>query len=126
MATRFTLGRVRGLGSAKEGVHHWWMQRASAVALIPLYLWFAFSVTALAGAPHAALLAWVGAPVNAVLLIALIAANFYHGHLGLQVVFEDYVPHEGKRLACLLVSQFLSTLFALGGALAVLKIALGG
>ena len=80
------LARVRGLGSAKEGADHWWAQRLTAVALVPLTLWFVYSVVSLLGAGHAEAVAWASAPLNALLLVLLIATTFYHAQLGLQVV----------------------------------------
>ena len=86
MSRRSALGRVRGLGSAKEGVGHWWAQRLTALALVPLTIWFAASVAALTGASHPEMVAWAGSPLVAGLLILLIVATFYHNYLGLQVV----------------------------------------
>ena len=122
---RSPLGRAIGLGSAKEGVTHWWRQRISALALVPLTLWFVIAVIALVGADHAAFVAWVRSPMPAVLLILLLVATFYHTALGLQVVIEDYIHGEVMRLAALLVMRLLCILFAVRGILAVLKMALG-
>ena len=122
---RSPLGRAIGLGSAKEGVTHWWRQRVSALALVPLTLWFVIAVIALVGADHAAFVAWVRSPMPAVLLILLLVATFYHTALGLQVVIEDYIHGEVMRLAALLVMRLLCILFAVRGILAVLKMALG-
>ena len=122
---RSMLGRVRGLGSAKEGVSHWWAQRLTAVALVPLVLWFVISVISLAGADHAAVRAWAGGPVVATLLVALIIAVFTHAKLGLQVVLEDYIHHEGTRVAAIVVMQGAVFLVGLAGVIAVLKLALG-
>ena len=93
---RTPLARAMGLGSAKEGVQHWWAQRVSAVALVLLGLWFVASLIALAGADHLRVVAWLHGPLAAVLTILMLAAVFYHTALGLQVVIEDYVhtvPH---------------------------------
>src|SRR4029077_18331937 len=100
---RSSLGRAIGLGSAKEGVGHWWRQRVSALALVPLILWLVISVIGLIGADHAAFVAWVRSPMPAVLLILLLVATFYHTALGLQVVIEDYVHGEAMRLSALLL-----------------------
>ncbi len=120
MSRRSALGRVRGLGSAKEGVGHWWAQRLTALALVPLTIWFAASVAALTGASHPEMVAWAGSPLVAGLLILLIVATFYHNYLGLQVVIEDYVHHEGWKLGLLLLIQGASILLALTGVLSVL------
>ena len=100
---RSQLGRARGLGAAKSGAAHWWAQRVTAVALIPLSLWFVWVALRLVGASHEELLAWIGGPIPVVLLIALVVASFYHLALGLQVVIEDYVPGDTARMATLLV-----------------------
>jgi succinate dehydrogenase / fumarate reductase membrane anchor subunit len=120
---RSPLGRVRGLGSAKEGAHHWWVQRLTAVALVPLTLWFIASLLVLTGASHGEVALWLARPHNAVLMLALIGATFWHGALGLQVVIEDYIHGEGVRVVTLLVMKAAMALLALFAALAVLKVA---
>lgn len=122
---RTSLGRVRGLGSAKEGVEHWWVQRLTAVALIPLTVWFVASIVGLAGAPYPQVAAWIGHPVHGTLLVLLLVATFHHAQLGLQVVVEDYVHNEGTKLVTLLLIKGLCWLLALGSALAVLKLMFG-
>jgi succinate dehydrogenase / fumarate reductase, membrane anchor subunit len=121
---RSSLGRAIGLGSAKEGVGHWWRQRVSALALVPLTLWFVIAVISMIGADHAAFVAWVKSPMPEVFLILLLVAVFYHTALGLQVVIEDYVHREAMRLAALLLMRLLCILFAVRGILAVLTMAL--
>jgi succinate dehydrogenase / fumarate reductase, membrane anchor subunit len=123
---RSPLGRAVGLGSAREGVEHWWAQRVSAVALIPLGLWFAASLVALAGADRAAVLAWLHAPVQAILAILLLIAVFYHAALGLQVVVEDYVHAEWLKVSSLVTMRLVSFGLAVAGIFAVLRIAFGG
>src|SRR5438270_6324665 len=91
---RSPLGRAIGLGSAKEGVEHWWALRLTSIALVPLVLWFVIAVIALAGADRALLVDWIRHPVPAVLLVLLLATTFHHSALGLQVVIEDYVGNE--------------------------------
>ena len=122
---RSPLGRAIGLGSAKEGVEHWWRQRVTALALVPLTLWFLISVIGLVGADHAVFVAWVRSPMPAMLLILLLVATFYHLALGLQVVVEDYIHGEALRLGTLIVIRFLCVVFAIRGILAVLKLAFG-
>ena len=123
---RSPLGRALGLGSAKEGVEHWWRQRTSALLLVPLVLWFAITVIGLVGADRAAMVAWMHNPIAAVLMILLIVATFYHAALGLQVVIEDYIHGEAAKLATLLVTRLLCILFVLRGVLAVLTLAFAG
>jgi len=122
---RTPLGRVRGLGSAKEGVQHWWVQRLTALALVPLSLWFIYSMIRLTGAEHSIVVAWFGHTLNAVLMIVLIATTFHHAQLGLQVVIEDYVHHEGRKLASIITIKFLAVLLAAAAIFGVLRIALG-
>lgn len=126
MSLRTPLGRVRGLGSAKEGVHHWWMQRTTALALVPLTIWFVSSVLSLVGAGHAAVVEWLASPWSATFMVLLIVATFYHMQLGLQVVIEDYVHNEGAKFASLLVMKGVTFVLGLVAVLSVLKIALGG
>lgn len=126
MSLRSPLGRVRGLGTAKEGVSHWWAQRLTALALIPLTVWFVVSIAILTGADHAAVREWAGSPLVASLLILLIVAVFYHSYLGLQVVVEDYVHHEGFKVGGLIVIQGLSILLAVIGIVSVLRLLLAG
>ncbi len=126
MSLRSPLGRVRGLGSAKSGTHHFWMQRVTAVALIPLTLWFVYSVIALAGANYATAVAWLQSPTTAVLMLVLIVATFHHMQLGLQVVIEDYIHGEGVKIVSLMIMKGGSLLLAVGAAFAVLKVAFGG
>ena len=122
---RSPLGRAVGLGSAKEGVQHWWRQRLTAVALVPLALWFAASVLAHLGSDHAQFIAWLRAPVPAILMILLLGASFYHAALGCQVVIEDYVHGGAAKLLALTAVRFACVLLAVAGIFAVLRIALG-
>jgi succinate dehydrogenase / fumarate reductase membrane anchor subunit len=123
---RSYLGRARGLGSAHAGFHHWWVVRLTALALVPLTLWFVFSLVQLTGAPYAAVRAWAGSPVNATLLLALIAATFQHMHLGVQTVAEDYIHTDAVRLTLVLGVKAASALLAVAAAIAVLKLAIAG
>lgn len=126
MNLRSPLGRVRGLGSAKSGTEHWWAQRLTALALIPLSLWFVASLAAMAGADYATVRAWVDSPLVAALLILLICATFYHAYLGVQVVIEDYVHAEALKVAALVLVAGLSILLAVIAVLSVLVLLFGG
>ena len=121
---RSPLGRAIGLGSAKEGVEHWWALRITSIALVPLVLWFVTAVIGLAGADHGVLADWVSQPLPAVLLVLLLVATFYHSALGMQVVIEDYVDNEGVRLALGITVRLAHVLLAALGIFAVLRIAL--
>jgi succinate dehydrogenase / fumarate reductase membrane anchor subunit len=123
--TRTPLSRARGLGSAKEGVHHWWMQRVTAIALIPLVVWFAISLVMLTGADFAVVRAWIGSPLVMVLLTLTIGVGLYHGQLGLQVVWEDYTDG-ALRVFLILFTKFIAVLFGLGAILAIMRIGFGG
>jgi len=121
---RSQLGRARGLGAAKAGAAHWWAQRMTAVALVPLTLWFVWSALRLVGAAHEDVLAWIGGPIPVVLFIALVVASFYHLSLGLQVVIEDYVHTEPARLISLLLTKGVIILLALTCLVSILKLGL--
>ena len=120
---RTPLSRVRGLGSAKDGTHHWWVQRLSAVALVPLTVWFVISVISLAGADHAAVSAWLAQPLSAVFMLLFVVATFYHLQLGVQVVIEDYIHGEATKIICLVALKLLSIALGVAGVFAVLKVA---
>jgi succinate dehydrogenase / fumarate reductase, membrane anchor subunit len=124
---RTPLGRAIGLGSAKEGVQHWWMQRVTAAALVPLAIWFVVGVIALAGsgADRAAFIAWLRDPVSAAVWVLLLIAAFYHGALGLQVVIEDYVGSEAARLGLIVLMRLMALLGCILGIVAVAKLSLG-
>ena len=121
---RSPLGRARGLGSARAGSHHWWAQRLTAIALVPLTLWFIFSVIHLTGATHQVVIAWLSSPLTLGLMLALIVATFHHLQLGVQVVIEDYVHDERAKLTAVLVVRALCILLALVCIVSVLKIGL--
>jgi len=125
MSLRSPLGRVLGLGSAKHGTAHWWAQRVSAVAMAFLGLWFVISLAALPGFAHADAVAFIGHPVNAVLLLLLSVAMAYHSWLGVQVVIEDYVHAHVLRLVLLFLSRFAHIFLAVAAVFAILKIGLG-
>ena len=121
---RTDLGRVRGLGSAKEGVHHWWMQRLTAIALVPLILWFVASLAGLAGAGHTETVEWLGSPLVAIAMILMVVATLYHAALGVQVVIEDYVHHEGLKFFWLIAVKFIFLIFGMAAVFSLLKLAL--
>lgn len=122
MHYRTPLSRVRGLGSAQSGTHHWWMQRVTAVALIPLSF-FAINLLDLSfNAPYAQTIAWLASPLHSTLIIAWLLAVFYHAALGLQVVIEDYVAVEGTKIIAIWSVNLVFLLLALAAVLAVLRI----
>lgn len=123
MSLKSPLGRVLGLGSAGTGTEHWLGQRLSAVALVPLTLWFALALLALPSLDYYSVAAWVAAPLNAILLMLLVVALIYHSSLGTQVVVEDYVHAPGLRVLALVVLRLLHIGLAVAGVSAVFLIA---
>ena len=121
-AFRTPLKIVRGLGSAREGTHHWWMQRVTAMALAPLSVWFLWFVICNKDGDYAALSAAVGQPLNAVLLLAFIWALFHHAYLGLQVVIEDYVHPGALEITLMVLIRFAAILAVLMSSIAILRL----
>lgn len=119
------MGRVLGLGSAKDGTGHWWTQRVSAVALLVLGLWFLLSLQFLPDIGHEEIVAWLGRPWNAVPMLLLIVTLAAHSDLGVQVVIEDYVHQPFLKTASLVAQRFAHVLLASSAAFAVLRIAFG-
>jgi succinate dehydrogenase / fumarate reductase membrane anchor subunit len=126
MAYRTPIAKARGLGTARSGVGHWKMLRLTSIANVLLVLWFVFSAMALSGSGYQQVRAWLASPVSASLMILLIISTFYHAQLGLQVVVEDYVHHEGGRIASLVAIALLVLALAVACIVAVLTIAIGG
>jgi succinate dehydrogenase / fumarate reductase, membrane anchor subunit len=120
---RSPLGRAIGLGSAKEGVEHWWLQRITAVALVPLSLWFVIAIIRLVGADSDGVRDWVGNPLPAIMLVLLLIATFYHAALGLEVVIEDYVHAELTKLGLVVIVRLGCFALAVAGMFAVLSMA---
>jgi len=125
MSIRSPLAIARGLGSAKSGVEHWWGQRISAVALVPLTFWFVGSLVAHVGADYEAVSAWLSSPIQATLMVLYLAAIFYHSQRGLQVIVEDYVHVEWAKFALIIALQFINVLLAVAAIIFVLTIVLG-
>lgn len=122
---RSPLQVARGLGSAKHGTEHWWSQRLTAIALVPLTVWFVFGVIGHLGADHAAFVAWMKSPFSAVMMILTAVVTFHHAQSGLQVVIEDYVHAEWQKMALIIGVKFLSFALAAACVLAVVKIFIG-
>ena len=127
MQMRSHLGRVRGLGSSNDGIHHWWMQRLSGIALVPLCLWFVFSVVGiLVDADLATVTDWVGLHYNPVLLILFVICMFHPAQLGLQVVIEDYVRSEPTKVTLLVSVKLGALLLGACSTFAVIRLTFGG
>ena len=125
MSLRSPLSQARGLGSAKDGVHHWWMQRLTAIALVPLSLWFVFSIARYHVADYPTMLAWLHNPYVAVALVLYFTSAFYHSALGVQVVIEDYVATEWLKIGSIVVVKLVHFALAAACIFAVLKLAFG-
>jgi succinate dehydrogenase / fumarate reductase membrane anchor subunit len=126
MSLRSPIGRVLGLGAAKEGVSHWWSQRVTSVALVLLCLWFVASLLRMPTSDYDHVVTWIAEPLNAVLLLLLIGTLVYHSLLGVQVVVEDYVHHHGLKIATMMLLTFAHVAVAALASFAVLRIAFGG
>ena len=120
------LAHVLGRGSAKSGVHHWWVQRLTAMALVPLTLWVVFAVVGTAGTGHAEVSAWLADPLNASLMVAWVVSMLYHAQLGLQVVIEDYVYTPWLEIACQIAVKFAAALGIIVSVLSILRVVVGG
>ncbi|MGB0681434.1 MAG: succinate dehydrogenase, hydrophobic membrane anchor protein [Magnetovibrionaceae bacterium] len=126
MEMRSQLGRVRGLGASQHGTGHWWAQRITAIALVPLGIWFVINIIGLIGADYDTAKAWVSHHGNAVFLSAFIIAMTYHAMLGIQVVLEDYIGCEVKKTVALILNKFVFMLCGISSLIAVLRLGLGG
>ena len=126
MRLQSPLGRVLGLGSAKSGYAHWWGQRLSAAALVPLGLWFMFGVLGLSGDKYLTAVAWVGEPMHAILLILFLATLLYHSNLGMQMVLEDYIHHGPTKVISLVFVKFAHAALAVAGIYSVFSLSFGG
>ena len=125
MSLNTPLRQVLGLGSAKSGVHHWWLQRLTSIALVPLSIWFVVSLLCLPALDHATVVAWMSQGLTALLLILFVLTATWHSRLGVQVVIEDYVHGSGARTLLLVLSGFVHVFLAAAGVFAILKVAFG-
>ena len=120
------LAKVRGLGPAKAGTGHFWMQRITAITLIPLSLWMVSFTEQLLDATHQEIIIWLSGPLDTILALAWIIAAFYHAALGMQVIFEDYIGHKAVRVGAIMATNLLLFLLGAAAIIAVIRIALGG
>jgi succinate dehydrogenase / fumarate reductase membrane anchor subunit len=125
MSLQSPLGRVRGLGSAGNGVHHWWVQRLTSLALVPLAVWLVVSLLTLPALDFVTLVTWIAGTWTASLLTLFVLIASWHSSLGIQVILEDYVHDEGLKTLSLVLSGFLHAVLAALGVFAVLRIAFG-
>ena len=120
------IARVRGLGSARSGAHHWWLERLTSVSTLLLLVWFVVSLLRLPSLEHSAVTEWLSAPLGAVPMLLLIVSTFWHLKLGLQVVIEDYVHEEGMKFFSITLLNFFTIALGALAFFAVLRIAFGG
>ncbi|MGI9482037.1 MAG: succinate dehydrogenase, hydrophobic membrane anchor protein [Hyphomicrobiales bacterium] len=125
MDLRTPLSKVRGLGSAKDGTEHFWMQRLTAIANVPLVIFLVIVIVSNVGASHAEVAANLGAPLVTVGLLLAVLSITWHMRLGMQVIIEDYVPSEGTKIVCLLANTFLCAGVAVTAGFAILKLGFG-
>ena len=125
MKLRAPLAKVRGLGSAKDGTRHWWAQRLTAIALVPLTLWFIYTLVSLTTLDYLAAIGWLQSPMNTILLILFVFALFYHAQLGMQVVIEDYIENEALKITSIILLNFIMLFAGIAGIVAILKVFLG-
>ena len=123
MSLRSPLGKVLGTGSARDGTAHWWAERVSAVALIPLTLWFFWSLLLLPSLDYVTVRTWLSVPLSALLAVLLVAVTAYHSYLGTNVVVEDYVHAHAAKLFLVVLLRFVYVLCAGAGIFAILRIA---
>jgi succinate dehydrogenase / fumarate reductase membrane anchor subunit len=123
MSLRTPLSKAKGLGSAKEGAHHWWAQRLTSIALVPLTIWLAFTIASFGEFSYSAVIVWMQSPLVAVALALLVVAMFYHMQLGVQVIIEDYVGG-WRKVASLIALNFACIALTFMGLFSIIKVSL--
>jgi succinate dehydrogenase / fumarate reductase membrane anchor subunit len=125
MSLRSPLSRVLGLGSAKNGTAHWWAQRVTAVALVPLTLWFVFSLLTLPDFEYETVRTWLSVPITGFLSVLLVSVLSYHSYLGTIVITEDYVASSGMKVLSLMILRFLYVLAGGAAMFAIFRVVFG-
>lgn len=123
---RSPLAKAKGLGASGDASHHFWIQRITALAMVPLVIWFCISISLLPEASYEGVVAWLQSPFNAIMMTLLVVVSFQHAHQGIQVIIEDYVSSHTPRITGILVVKFLSYFLMVVGVYSIVKITLGG
>jgi len=123
---RSPLAKAKGLGASGDASHHFWVQRLSALGLVPLVLWICFNIAFLPEANYATVVTWLQSPFNGIMTLLFVIVSLFHAQLGLQVIIEDYISSHAVRLFGVLFIKFLSYFLMAAGVYAVIKITLGG
>jgi len=126
MKYRSPISRARGLGSSGDGLGHWWAQRLTAIALVPLVLWFVVSIIAVSGQSYEQVIDWLKSPQHSILLSLFLCVSLYHANLGLQAIFEDYIQARWLQLSARITAGFAAVLLGFTGVFALLGLAFGG
>ena len=126
MRYRTPLSVARGLGSSGNGLGHWWMQRLTAIALVPLVLWFVVSMVSLSGQNHEQVMIWLRSLPHSVVLSIFLVVSLYHANLGLQAIFEDYIQARWLQLSARIIAAFAAVLAGFAGVFSLLGLAFGG
>lgn len=126
MRYRTPISVARGLGSSKNGLGHWWMQRLTAIGLVPLVLWFVVSILSLSGQSHDQVVSWLHSLPHSVLLSIFLIVSLYHANLGLQAIFEDYIQARWLQMSARIVAAFAAVLAGFAGVFSLLGLAFGG
>jgi len=125
MKYRSPISQARGLGSAHDGLGHWWLQRLTALGLIPLVMWFVVSIISLAGTDYAQVVEWLSSPVHGMLLGLFLVTSLYHANLGLQAIFEDYIQARWLQVSARILAAFAAVFLGFSGIFALLGLAFG-
>ncbi len=126
MKYRSPLSVARGLGSSNDGLGHWWIQRLTALGLVPLVLWFVVSIVTLSGQNHEQVIAWFQSPLHSILLGIFLVTGLYHANLGLQAIFEDYIQARWLQLSARIGASFAAVLLGFTGIFSLIGLAFGG
>ena len=119
---RSPIAKVKGLGSSGDASHHFWITRLTALALVPLVIWFCFSIASLPTVTHQVLVYWLDSPFNSTMTILLIIIGFHHGQLGIQVILEDYISTHKIRIPAIIITKFIAYFMMALGVYSIAKI----